>query len=158
MFCLKVLQSWRKRYKNTINNQHLTTNNQQLTGNGKQEEIAKGDDIQERLIQFAARVIRLFDALPRTTATLHISGQLLRCGTAPAAHHAEARSAESPADFIHKLKIAVKELNESEVWIRIIVASGIQSAHMMSPLLDECDQLQRILSSSIKTARRSNQS
>jgi four helix bundle protein len=70
-------------------------------------------------------------------------------------HHAEARSAESPADFIHKLKIAVKELNESEVWLRIILASDMLPASRLEDLLDECDQLQRILSSSIKTARQS---
>lgn len=117
--------------------------------------MAKGDDIQRRLIAFAARIIKLCDALPPTRATMHISSQLLRCGTAPAAHHAEARGAESPADFIHKLKVAVKELIESEVWMRIIVASGIQDAFMLESLLDECVQLQRILSTSIKTARKS---
>lgn len=118
--------------------------------------MAKGDDIQDRLIAFAARVIKLCDALPSTRATMHISSQLLRSGTAPAAHHAEARGAESSADFIHKLKIAVKELNESEVWMRIIVASGIQDAYMLESLLDECDQLRRILATSIRTARESS--
>ncbi len=77
--------------------------------------MAKGDDIQERLIRFAARIIKVCDALPSTVAGRHVAGQLLRCGTAPAPQHGEARSAESPDDFIHKLKIAVKELNESEV-------------------------------------------
>jgi four helix bundle protein len=117
--------------------------------------VAKGDDIQERLIQFAARIIKLCDALPNTVAGRHIAGQLMRSGTAPAPHHGEARSAESPADFVHKLKIAVKELNESEVWLKIIVASDMLPATRVTDLLDECDQLQRILSSSIKTARNS---
>lgn len=117
--------------------------------------MAKGDDIQERLIQFAARIIKVCSALPKTPAGEHVAGQLVRSGTAPAPHHAEARSAESPADFIHKLKIAVKELNESEVWLRIIIASEMLPASRLEDLLDECDQLQRILSSSIKTARQS---
>ena len=118
--------------------------------------MAKGDDIQDRLIEFAARIIHLCNALPRNLAGRHIAGQLLRSGTAPAPHHAEARGAESPADFVHKLKIAVKELNETEVWLRIVVASEMQPANRIHALLDECNQLQRILSSSIKTARNSN--
>lgn len=78
--------------------------------------MAKGDDIQERLIQFASRVIKVCNALPKTAEGKHIAGQLLRSGTAPAPNHGEARSAESVSDFVHKLKISVKELNESEVW------------------------------------------
>jgi four helix bundle protein len=115
--------------------------------------LAKGDNIQDRLIMFAARVIKACNVLPRNQAGKHIAGQLLRSGTAPAAHHGEARSAESPADFVHKLKIAVKELNESEVWLRIIIASEMLPDTKLTDLLDECIQLQRILNASIKTAR-----
>ncbi len=118
--------------------------------------MAKGDDIQARLIQFAARIIKACGALPRTQAGKHISGQLIRSGTATAAHYGEARSAESPADFVHKLKIGVKELNESEVWLRIIVASDMMKAEKLADMLDECIQLQRILNASIKTARQSS--
>ena len=117
--------------------------------------MAKGDDIQERLILFAARIIKASHALPKTAAGKHIAGQLLRSGTSPAPNHGEARSAESTADFIHKLKISVKELNESEVWLRIITASDLMPANLLESLLDECIQLQRILNTSIKTARRS---
>jgi four helix bundle protein len=117
--------------------------------------MAKGDDIQERLIEFAARIIAVCDALPKTVAGKHIALQLLRSGTAPAPHHAEARGAESPADFVHKLKIAVKELNESEVWLRIIIAGELLPEARLAGLIDECNQLQRILSASIKTARQS---
>ena len=118
--------------------------------------MAKGDDIQERLIQFAGRIIGVCNNLPKTMAGRHIGGQLLRSGTAPAAHHGEARGAESTADFVHKLKIAVKELNESEVWLRIIIAGKLLPQKKLAPLLDECQQLQRILGASIKTARNSN--
>jgi len=118
--------------------------------------MAKGDDIQERLIRFAARIIHLCNALPRDPAGKHVAGQLLRSGTAAAPNHAEARGAESSADFVHKLKIAVKELNETEVWLRIVVASNMQSESKVKDLLDECNQLQRILSTSIKTARTTN--
>ncbi len=115
--------------------------------------MAKGDDIQERLIKFAARIIKVCDALPNTQAGKHVGGQLLRSGTAPAAHHGEARSAESTSDFIHKLKIAVKELNETEVWLPIVTAADMLPVTQLADLLDECRQLQRILSASIKTAR-----
>jgi four helix bundle protein len=117
--------------------------------------MAKGDDIQERLIRFAARIITVCDALPSSIAGRHVAGQLLRSGTAPAPQHGEARSAESTDDFIHKLKIAVKELNESEVWLRIIIVSEMLPTSQLTDLLDECEQLQRILSASIKTARSS---
>jgi four helix bundle protein len=79
----------------------------------------------------------------------------LRSWTAPAAHHGQAHGAESPANFVHKLRIAVKELNESEVWLRIIIASNMLPRKQLAPLIDECNQLQRILSASIKTARKS---
>ncbi len=94
------------------------------------------------------------DTLPRSAAGRHIAGQLLRSGSAPAAHHAEARSAESPADFVHKLKIGVKELNETEIWLRIIVASDMQPSGKIAPLLDEYRQLQRIIGASLVTARK----
>ena len=116
--------------------------------------MAKDDDISERLIQFAARVIKMSNTLSRSVAGRHIVGQILRSGTAPATHHAEAHSAESPADFVHKLKIGIKELNETEVWLRIIVASDMQTLGKIAPLLDECRQLQRIIGASIVTAHK----
>ena len=120
--------------------------------------MAKGEELQERLILFAARVIKVCAALPRSATGRHIGRQLLRAGTAPAPHHSEARSAESTADFIHKLKMAVKELNETEVWLRILVASKLIRESQVSDLLDECKQLQRIISASIRTARERAQS
>ena len=117
-------------------------------------EMARGDDIQERLIHFAAGIIKVSNSLFSTPSGKHIAGQLLRSGTAPAAHYAEACNAESPGDFIHKLKIAVKELNESKVWLRILIAAEMRTQDQLGPLLDECEQLQRILNASIKTARK----
>lgn len=117
--------------------------------------MAKGDDLQDRLISYAARIIKVCNSLPKTMAGRHISGQLLRSGTAPAAHYGEARGAESASDFIHNLKIAVKELNESEVWLRIIKDSNMLTGAQLDQLLDESNQLQRIISASIGTARKS---
>ena len=96
--------------------------------------MAKGDDIQERLIDFAVSIIQLADKLPKTTAGRHIAGQILRSGTSPAPNYAEARSAESSNDFIHKLKVVLKELNETKVWLEIIIRC------QMEPI-DECIRL-----------------
>jgi four helix bundle protein len=116
--------------------------------------MAKGDDIEERLIDFAVRVVRLSGELPRTEAGRHVGGQLLRCGTAPAAHYAEARGGESSKDFVHKLGVALKELNESRVWLKIIARSEMQPASRLDDLTQECDELCRIINASIKTTRK----
>jgi len=115
--------------------------------------MAKGDNIEERLIEFAVRVIRVCDTLPKTYTGRHIHNQLIRSGTSPAPNYAEARGAESSKDFIHKLKIVLKELNESRVWLKIIIRAELISQALLHELIDECDQLCRIISSSIQTAR-----
>ena len=115
--------------------------------------MAKGDDIEKRLIDFAVRVLKLCSHLPTTQAGRHISGQLLRSGTAPAAHYAEARGAESTKDFIHKLKICLKELNESRVWLKIVTRSEMLPESQLRDITDENDQLCRIINASIKTTR-----
>ena len=117
--------------------------------------MAKGDDIQERLIDFSVRIMRLCDSLPRTRAGRHVADQLLRSGTAPAAHYAEARGAESPSDFLHKLRICLKELNESSVWLKTIARSGLISADKLGPIIQECDALSRIINASINTVKAS---
>jgi four helix bundle protein len=115
---------------------------------------AKGDDIEERLISFAVRIIKLCDSLPQTRAGGHIAGQLLRSGTSPAANYAEARSAESARDFVHKLKIGLKELNESRIWLQIITQSKLLPESRLTDLNQECDELCKTISASITTARK----
>lgn len=116
--------------------------------------MAKGSDIEERLIDFAVRIIKVCDSLPvKSTGAKHIKGQLVRSGTSPAPNYAEARAAESGKDFIHKLKIVLKELNESRVWLKIIIRSNLLPQERLDDLIDECDQLCRIVSSSIKTVK-----
>ena len=112
----------------------------------------KANEIEDRLINFAVRVIKVADALPRTPAGKHIAGQLLRSGTSPAPNYAEARGAESTADFAHKLRIALKELNESSVWLRIICHAELLETALLADLIDENDQLCRIVNASVKTA------
>lgn len=113
----------------------------------------KATEIEERLIDFAVRVIKVADALPKTPVGKHIAGQLLRSGTSAAPNYAEARGAESNADFVHKLKIALKELNESSVWLRMICRAELMKADLLNDLIDENQQLCRILNASVKTAK-----
>ena len=115
--------------------------------------MAKGDDIETRLVDFAVRIVNLSDNLPNKRAANHIAGQILRSGTSPAAHYAEARGAESPRDFQHKLKICYKELNESRIWLDIIMKSHMVKTEKLTCLYQECDELCRIINASIKTSR-----
>ncbi|NQT64581.1 MAG: four helix bundle protein [FCB group bacterium] len=115
-------------------------------------------DLQERFIDYAVRIINLSEQLPETKTGKHISSQILRSGTSPAANYGEAQSAESRADFIHKLKIALKELRETEVWLKIIIkAKTIQPSEELSTLLQETDELISILFKSIDTAKKNNE-
>lgn len=112
-------------------------------------------DLRERLIDYAVRIVKLSEAIPATKAGAHISSQILRSGTSPAANYGEAQSAESPADFVHKLKIALKELRETNIWLRIICkADLIVPNTMLAPLLKETDDLMAILFTSIVTAKK----
>jgi four helix bundle protein len=111
------------------------------------------DDLAERLLEFAARIGKVVNALPGTRLGRHIAGQLIRCGTAPAPNYEEGRAAESRADFVHKLSIALKELRESRYWLRLIVKARLLSERKMSGVLDEATQLCRILGKSIATAK-----
>ena len=115
-------------------------------------------DLQDRFIDYAVRIIKASEQLPETKAGKHVSFQILRSGTSPAANYGEAQSAESRADFIHKLKIALKELRETEVWLKIIVrAELIKPSTKMSSLLQETDELISIIFKSIETVKRKNE-
>ncbi|MBN1673621.1 MAG: four helix bundle protein [Kiritimatiellae bacterium] len=121
--------------------------------------MAKGTageyDLEDRLLDYAARIIRLTDALPGTRAGRHVADQILRSGTAPLSNHGEAQAAESTKDFIHKLSIVLKELKESRRWLRLIVkAALIDETRRIEPLLEETEELIRIFVASIRTARR----
>jgi four helix bundle protein len=122
------------------------------------ENNQKKFDLQDRLIDYAVRIIKVAEQLPETKAGKHISYQILKSGTSPAPNYGEAQSAESRADFIHKLKVALKELRETEVWLKIIVkAKLIQPSTKLSPLLQETDELISILFKSIDTAKKKNE-
>jgi four helix bundle protein len=110
-------------------------------------------DLEERLIDFAVRVIRVAESLPKSRAGNHIAGQLIRSGTSPAPNYGEAKSAESRTDFIHKMKISLKELRETRVWLLMIIRANLMKPALIEPLLNENDQLISIFVSSIKTTR-----
>ena len=117
---------------------------------------AKANELEDRLIDFAVHIINVADALPTSAAGKHVSRQLLRSGTSPAPNYAEARGAESNADFVHKLKIALKELNETSVWLRMACRGELMKAERLNGLLDENLQLCKILNASVTTAKETN--
>jgi len=112
-------------------------------------------NLQDRLVGYAVRIIKLSEALPETKAGKHVSSQILRSGTSPAPNYGEAQSAESKADFVHKLKIALKELREIEIWLKIITeAQMVKSEALLTPPVRETDELIAILFKSVETARK----
>ena len=116
-------------------------------------EKIKEYDLEDRLINFAVLMIDVVEALPNTRASNHIAGQLVRSGTSPAPNYGEAQSAESRKDFIHKMKISLKELREIRVWLRIIhKKSFIKPSSQVESGLSECQELIRIFAKSILTA------
>src|SRR5437762_11075127 len=116
-------------------------------------DASKADELEGRLIAFGAEIITISTRLPRTPQGRHVSLQMLRSGTAAAANYGEARGAESRADFIHKLKIAFKELNETTIWLEVIADSGLLPAPEIVAIVAENRELCRIIAASIKTAR-----
>ena len=113
----------------------------------------KADELEDRLINFAVRLVKLSASLPKSPAGKHIAGQVLRSGTSPAPNYGEARGAESHADFIHKLGIVLKELNETAIWLRIIQRSDLLKSALLTGILEENNELCRIFIASLKTAR-----
>ena len=113
----------------------------------------KADEIQQRLISLGARTSRVARSLPRTDEGRYISQQLIRSGLAAAPNYAEARAAESRADFIHKLRIVLKELNETKSWLEQIVANGLFSRDKMIAVIAENQELCWIIAASLRTAR-----
>jgi four helix bundle protein len=111
-------------------------------------------DLEERLLEYAVRIIRLVDALPGTRAGRHVADQLLRCGTSPLANHGELQGAESRKDFIHKLGICLKEIREARRWLRLVHRVPLLAPAKIDPLLGETEALIKIFSASIRTAEK----
>ena len=124
-----------------------------LAGTMSATQTSQADSLQKRFIDFGAEITGLVQKLPRSPAGTHYARQMLRSGTAAAPNYAEARSAESRADFIHKMRIVLKELSETAVWIRMAVQSGLFSADATSVIQTEAEELCRIVAASIRTAK-----
>lgn len=114
-------------------------------------------DLEERLIDFAVMIIEISESLNNTRAGNHIEGQLLRSGTSPALHYGEAQSAESRNDFIHKLKVLLKELRETLVALKIIKRVSLtRKMDLVEKGIVECNELISIFVKSIETAKKNN--
>src|SRR5205085_4794834 len=111
-------------------------------------------DLEDRLLEFAARIVELVELLPGTKAANHISNQLLRCGTSPLSNHGEVEAAESRKDFLHKLRICLKELRETKHWLRLVARLNLTSEINLRTCLAEADELIRIFVASARTAER----
>jgi four helix bundle protein len=114
-------------------------------------------DIEERLIDFAVAVIFFVENLHDKKGSNHMGGQLLRSGVSPSLNYGEAKAAESKGDFIHKMKVCLKELRESYNCLRIIKKAKIcKSDHQITALIIECNELISIFVKSIDTASKRN--
>ena len=109
-------------------------------------------ELEDRLIDFAVAIVDVVEAMPNNRAGNHIAGQLVRSGTSPAPNYGEARSAESRRDFIHKMKISLKELRESMIWLKIVSRKRMVAGEGVAAAIMECDELISIFVSSTRTA------
>jgi len=112
----------------------------------------KAAEVEDRLISFAVLIVDLVEHLPNSKAGNHIANQLIRSGTSPAPNYAEARGSESQKDFIHKIKIALKELRETMVWLQVIYRKNMIDKNLIPGAIAECNKLIAMFVSSTKTA------
>jgi four helix bundle protein len=127
----------------------------QRTDNGPRR---KGDDIADRLLDAVEGVRQLLPGLRADAASQHVSKQLWRAVTGGGANYEEARGAESCADFVHKVRIATKELREAHYWLRVVQRSNWLPPGAADRLVDETSQLVAILVASARTAKSSGAS
>ncbi len=138
--------------KRTLNVERRTSNIEQ--GEQKSGSPTNKYDLDDRLLEYAVRIIRLVEALPPSKAGRHVADQLLRCGTSPLANHGELQAAESRKDFIHKLGVCLKKIREAQRWLRLIHRVPLISAPKIEPLLAETEALIKIFRASVRTARK----
>jgi len=114
----------------------------------------KNFDLEDRLIDFTIRISNVVDEIENSKLGNHIAGQLIRSGSAPALNYGEAQSAESRKDFVHKLKIVLKELKESRICLKIIERKPlIKNTKKLIPIMKETEELSAIIYRSIETAK-----
>jgi len=128
-----------------------TGDRQRATGNGQQE-LRRGQDIAERLMNLGVAAMRITTRLPKNPASRHLTLQLFRSATGAGANYEEARAAESRADFVHKVGVAAKEMREACYWFGLVHRSGWLDADLTS-IVREAGELAAILGASARTAR-----
>jgi four helix bundle protein len=150
-----------KKVKKTPNAQRRTSNIEWNGGSGRlkgsptrQYGKSAPYDLEDRLLELAAQIVLLVELLPSTKAGNHIAGQLLRCGTSPLSNHGEVEAAESRKDFVHKLRICLKELRETKRWLRLCSRLNLTPATSLRPCLAEADEPIRIFVASVRTAEK----
>jgi len=112
-------------------------------------------DLEDRLVEFSMTVIDIVESLSSTRAGNYIAGQLIRCGLAPALMYGEVQAAESRNDFIHKMKVGLKELKETRVCLKLIINKNISNqTEMLKKMIKENEELIAIFSKSIETAKK----
>jgi len=116
--------------------------------------VSRNQVLEDRLVLLAASVCRIVGVLPQVGAGGHISKQLVRCGTSLAANYAEARGAESRRDFVHKMKVCLKELRETMVWLKLLRELGLETTVGVDEAIQESDELIAIFVTGITTAQR----
>jgi four helix bundle protein len=121
--------------------------------NATKSSLELAEAMEERFLDFAARICSLVEALPDTQTGRHIAGQMIRCGTSPAPNYAEACAAESRNDFTHKLGIVLKELRETRIWLKLTAKTASMKKSRLNPLIDECSELMNIIGASLVTAK-----
>ena len=110
-------------------------------------------ELKERTKQFALRIIKLVEALPKTTTGKTIGGQMIRSGTSAAANYRAACRGKSKADFIAKLGIVEEEADETAFWLELVIDTNLFDRKLVEPLLQEANDLTAIFAKSIITAR-----
>jgi four helix bundle protein len=114
-------------------------------------------NLEERLLDYSVQVVKIVEQLPKTRAGNHVAGQLLRSGTSPYPNHGEAQAAESPRDFIHKLRVSLKELRETQRWLKLAQRIPLaKNSELLTITIRETEELIKIFFASIKTVREKN--
>jgi four helix bundle protein len=111
-------------------------------------------NLEARLIRFAVSILDIGERMPDNKGSTHLAGQLIRCGTAPSLMYAEALSAESRKDFLHKMKLALKELRETSTCLQIILLKNyLSDANNVRTILKENSELIAIFVTSVHTTQ-----
>lgn len=111
------------------------------------------NELKQRTKEFAVRVIKMSKSLKGDFVELTIAKQVMRCGTSVGANYRAACFAKSTNDFINKLKIVEEELDETIYWMELLIETNILSKAKLAPLMDEAEQLFKIITRSIKTSK-----